>query len=77
MEKWEYLKVVVAIDKLSSRNRGNIVLSANRQQYSGGQEPDVLDFLNTVGEDGWEMTGVISWGMAIEGATLFFKRRKP
>lgn len=78
MQKWEYMQVMVAIDKLDSRKRGNIVLSVNGgKQYYLGEEPDVPGYLNWLGEQGWEMAGIISWGMAQEGGTLFFKRPKP
>lgn len=64
MEKWEYTWVVIP---------GNL-----GKMKVGGQKVPARDYVNELGEKGWELVGIEqSWpGAGISDYILFFKRPK-
>ena len=70
MPKWEYLIITVtgmgAKKKPVSRNGENVKDDAN---------VNLSTFINQLGEEGWELAGVLSPSDFVQG-DLFFKRPK-
>ncbi len=67
--KWEYLILDYGLNKARSVN-GHEIPSWQRQSLS------LADYINKLGEDGWEMTGSLTADDYTFGR-LFFKRPKP
>ncbi len=67
--KWEYLILDFGLNKARSVN-GRELVSWQRQPES------LADYINKLGEDGWEMTSSLT-GEDYNFGRLFFKRPKP
>jgi hypothetical protein len=67
MEKWEYLMVYVD---------GYKIRRVNDQDLQNWKTTNVSAFLNQLGNDRWEMSGLFSPASELH-YLLFFKRRKP
>ena len=59
MQKWEYLEVIYA-DVVTSVN-GKTIGEVGLLRAKG---PKVWEFLNEMGQQGWEVVGLASWGDA-------------
>lgn len=65
MQRWEYREVLVQNGWYI-----NGVLQKGR--------PPIIDVLNRLGQDGWELAGLVSSGTKLsDGVTMFIKRLKP
>lgn len=67
--KWEYLILDFGLNRARSAN-GHEIPNWQRQPVT------LVEYINKLGEDGWEMTGSIT-GEDYNFGRLFFKRPKP
>lgn len=67
MQKWEYL----TLDFYEMRAR-----QVNGHEFPNWKKISLFDYLNTLGNDGWEMVGTLTSNNYTFGL-LFFKRPKP
>ena len=67
MQKWEYL--MIEVKKLNSFISKVSVFSNDKLVLSNSKRSDFREYLNKLGDDGWEMVGV-------ESEIIYFKRLK-
>jgi len=67
MQRWEYLYVDYAENKAKA---------ANGQQYKDWKRLSLPEYLNQMGNDGWEMIGAVT-AVNWDYGRLSFKRAKP
>ena len=57
--KWEYLQVMMTTKPVKEGHSRLIVLSKNNHQAKAGAGKRLIDLLCELGQEGWELTGVL------------------
>ena len=70
MQMWEYMTV-----EAQFVGRQYVARIANEREIDNWKNKPLAQFINELGERGWEMCGIL--GFPYQGIYVFFKRPKP